>query len=254
MNLLRGGGRVDRLDGLWDANGEQPSRMQRLTQGRIIDPEIPCHRVDPEPRERADTVESALHFVKQGQHITGIIWVALRHPIGKDKARGRVRSDTGLATKLGGTIALAFEDGRDGEIIGIDEFRVAEFFVLGEPGRLFADVGMAAHRRVERLGPTLARGVAQRCRLREELLGLVPKRGDGLAQLQELLFRVAHQLHEDVPLPSALATKATHDFGEFLVQVLGLVRELRGLAPASLRDAGHQFEGFFAPYTAWWHR
>lgn len=228
--------------------------MQRLTQGRIIDPEIPRHRVDPEPWERADTVERALHLVKQGQHITGIIGVALWHPIGKDKARGRFRHDTGLATKLRGTIALAFENGRDGEIIGIDEFGVAEFFALGELGGLFADVGMAAHRHVERIGQTRARGVAQRCRLREELLGLLPKRGDGLAKLQELLFRVAHQLHEDVPLPSALATKATHDFGEFLVQVLGLVRELRGLAAASLREACHQLEGFFVPYTAWWHR
>jgi hypothetical protein len=106
---------------------------------------------------------------------------------------------------------------------------------------------MAAHRRAERLGQTLARGVAQRWRLREKLLGLVPQRGDGLAQLQELLFRVAHQLHEDVSLPSALATKATHAFGEFLVQVLGLVLELRGVASASLRDAGYQLEGFF------WH-
>ena len=74
---------------------------------------------------------------------------------------------------------------------------------------------------------------------------MLPKCGDGLAKLQKLLFRVAHSFHEDVPVPSALAPKATHDFGEILLQVLSLVHELRGLAPTSLRDAGHQFEGFF---------
>ncbi len=252
--LLRGGGWVARLDGLGDANGEQPSRMPRLTQGRIIDPTISRPRVDPEPRERAATVERALPLVKQGQHSTGILWVALWHPSGKEQARGRFRHDTGLATTWRGTMALTFEEGRDGEIIGLDECGVAEFFALGELGGLCTDVGMAAQRRVERLGQTRARGVAQRCRLREELLGVVPKRGPGLATLQELVFRVAHQLHEDVPWPSAWATKATHDFGEVLVQVLGLVRALRGVASASLRDACPQREGVFVPSTAWGHR
>jgi len=41
---------------------------------------------------------------------------------------------------------------------------------------------------------------------------LLPKRSDGLSQFQQLLFRVAHQFHEDVPVPSALAAKASHDF------------------------------------------
>lgn len=135
-----------------------------------------------------------------------------------------------------------------GEIRGMDKCRVAAFFALGERGGLCADVGMTAHRRAERLGPTLARGVVPRCRLREELLGVVPKRGDGLAQCQELVFRVAHQRHEDVPVPSALATKATQDFGAFLLQVLGVVRALRGWASALLREACPQREGVFCAF------
>ena len=142
-------------------------------------------------------------------------------------------------------MALAFEDGSDGEIVGIDELTVAEFFPLGELGGLLADVRMAAQRCVERIGQTLARGVAQRCRLRKELLGLLPKHRDGLAKLQELLFSLAHQFHEDVPLPSALATKATHDFFELLLEALGLALELRGPTAASLGDACHQLESFF---------
>ena len=73
-------------------------------------------------------------------------------PLRKEKARGRVRRDTRLATKLRGAIALAFENGRDGEIVGIDEFTVAEFFALGEPCGLLADVLMVAYRRVAGLG------------------------------------------------------------------------------------------------------
>jgi hypothetical protein len=131
---------------------------------------------------------------------------------------------------------------------------VAELFTLGELGGLLADVRMTAHRRIACIGQTRARGVAQRGRLPKELLGVLPKGGDGLAKLQELLFRVAHQFHEDVPLPSTLAPKAPHDFFELLLQALSLARELRGPAAAVLCDMFNQFEGFFVPYTGWWHR
>jgi hypothetical protein len=104
---------------------------------------------------------------------------------------------------------------------------------------------MAAHRRVERIGQTLALGVAQSCRLRKAVLGLLPKRGNGLAKLKEVLFSLAHQFHEDLPLPSTLAPKATHDFFELLLQALGLARELRGPAAAPLCDTFNQLEGFF---------
>ena len=83
---------------------------------------------------------------------------------------------------------------------------------------------------------------------------MLPKRGDGLPQLQELLFRLAHQFHEDVPLSSALAAKAAHDFCQFLVEAMGLVRERRGPAAALRCDACNQLERFFEPYTGWWHR
>jgi hypothetical protein len=110
---------------------------------------------------------------------------------------------------------------------------------------LLADVRMAAHRRVERLGETRAPGVAERRRLGKELLGVLPQRGDGLSQLQKLLFRLAHQFHEDVPLPSALAAKAAHDFLQLLVEALGLVRERRGPAAAPRCETCNQLERFF---------
>ena len=163
-----------------------------------------------------------MDLVEQGQHIAGIARIALGHAVGKDKARGRLRHDPGLATKLRGAIALAFEDGGNGEIVGIDEFTVAEFFALGEPCGLLADVRMAAQRRVERLAKRWRWASLSVGRLVKELLGLLPKRGDGLAKRQELLFRVAHQFHEDVALPPALAAKATHDLFQLLLEAVGL--------------------------------
>jgi hypothetical protein len=48
-----------------------------------------------------------------------------------------------------------------------------------------------------------------------------------------------------VSLPSALATKAAHDFFQLVVEALGLVRERRGPAAAPRCDACNQFERFF---------
>lgn len=83
---------------------------------------------------------------------------------------------------------------------------------------------------------------------------MLPKRGDGLSKLKELLFRLAHQFHENVTLPSALAAKAPHDFCQFLVETVRLVRELGGLAGALLCHVLNQLKRFFEPYTGWWHR
>src|SRR5215471_14370138 len=219
--------------------------MERLTQCRIIDAKVSRDRVEPELGGRLDTLDGALDLVEQGQHRAGIVRIPFGYSRGKDKARGRFRRDPGLSTKLSGAIALAFEDRSDGEIVGIDQFAVAEFFPLRELGRLLTDMRMTVHRHVERLGQTLACSIAQRCRLRQELLGLLAHRGDRLAQFQELLFRVAHQFHEDVPVPAALTPKATHDFGDLLVEAVGLALHRCGPMAASLGDPGNHGEGFF---------
>jgi hypothetical protein len=90
--------------------------------------------------------------------------------------------------------------------------------------------------------------------LLKKLLGLRPKYCDRLAEIKELPFGLAHQLHEDVALPAALATKATHDFFQCLVQLLGLGSQFNGLAAGSLGDTFDEFQGFFVPCTRWWHR
>lgn len=122
---------------------------------------------------------------------------------------------------------------------------MAAFFALGEPCGLLADVRMAIDRRVERLGSTRALGVAQACRLGKKLLGVLPKRCDGLSKRKELVFRVAHQFHEDVALPAALAAKAPHSVCQRPVQAVGVARELCGPAGALPCHVFNQLEGFF---------
>ena len=123
---------VDRRDGLWDADGQNAPRMEGLTQGGIIDPKIARHRVDLEQLWRADAVDGTVDLVEQGQHIAEIARVAPWYVVGKDKARGRFRDNTRLSTELGGAIALAFQDGGDGQVIRINELTVAELLALGE--------------------------------------------------------------------------------------------------------------------------
>ena len=83
---------------------------------------------------------------------------------------------------------------------------------------------------------------------------MLPKRGDRLSKLKELLFRLAHQFHDNVTVPSALAAKAPHDFGQFLVEPVSGVRERGGSAGARLCPVFNHLKSVFAPYTGWWQR
>ena len=56
----------------------------------------------------------------------------------------------------------------------------------------------------------------------KELLRLLAKGVDGLAECQELSFSLAHQGHEDTALPPALAAKTPHDLLQLLLEILGL--------------------------------
>ena len=136
--------------------------------------------MDPQALRWRDACNRLLDFVSEGQDIAGIARIPCGYAVGTEKARGRVCRDPRLAPKLHGASALAFEDGRDGEIVGIDELTVPEFLAAGEPGGWRADVGMGAQRRAERRGGTLALRIAQR-RLGQEVLRLPPQGDHGLA-------------------------------------------------------------------------
>jgi hypothetical protein len=54
----------------------------------------------------------------------------------------------------------------------MDQFPVAELFLVSQPGGLLPDVGLVAHRRRERQGETLALGLTPGAGVFEVLCGL----------------------------------------------------------------------------------
>jgi hypothetical protein len=85
---------------------------------------------------------------------------------------------------------------------------------------------MVAHRCGERQAETLVLSITQGDGVCEALLGLESKGLDRLTECKELLFRLSHQLNENLPMSSTASSKTTHDLLEFLREVSGLALEL----------------------------
>jgi hypothetical protein len=162
--------------------------------------------------------------------------IALGHQSGKDKTGCWFRCDAGLSAKLRGTIALPFDNRGNGGIVGVDQFIVVQLLALGQPGGLFTDVCMVAHRRGEGKGETLTLGLTQGARLFEALFGLESKGFDRLTECKELLFSVSYQLDEDMSLAATASAKTTHDLREFLREASGLALERGGPVTALRND------------------
>jgi len=105
--------------------------MEGLTQVRVVEAQITRYRVNLPLRPCPGTVDGALDLVEQGEPITRIARIPLGHQRGKDKTGGWFRGEAGLSAKLRGTIALPFDNGGNGGIVGIDQFRVAQLLALG---------------------------------------------------------------------------------------------------------------------------
>jgi hypothetical protein len=191
------GVRVDRLDRLRDPERQNPSRMQRLAHHGVIGAQITRDRMDGQLARHLDPFDSGLDLVNEGHHIAGIARIPYGQMRGKDKAGGGLRDDPGLAPELGRTVAFALEDRCNGAIVGIDDFAVAQRLALDEPLRLAAD-GVIRLQCDGQLGcQPLAFWLTQMPRVLKSLLGALGDRHEGAATLQELLFRLAHQRHED---------------------------------------------------------
>ena len=221
-NLLGTGLGIDRLDRLGDADGEHASLMKSLTEDGVIDAEIPGQRMDGWPLWPHKACDSLIDVVEQGQHIAGITGIAHGCTGGKDEACGGLREDAGFATELGWAIALAFHNGGNRGIVGIDDFTVTQTLALGQAARLLADLVMRFDGGAQIACQALLSGGAQMGGLVEGLLCFLRELSDGAADLQELPCGVAYQFHEDLALPPALATKAAHDLLEGVLKLLGL--------------------------------
>jgi hypothetical protein len=92
---------------------------------------------------------------------------------------------------------------------------------------------------------TLALTLGQMGRLLETLLCGLCQGCHGAATLQELLFGLAHQCHEDFALSAALPTKAAHDLREVVMERVGLVLQRGRLRRALGRNGLDEVEDFF---------
>ena len=189
-----------------------PRAWRACRKTASFSPRSPRHRVYLSLWPGADAFDGAVHLVNQGEHITRIARIALRHEVRKDKTGGRFCGEAGLPAKLRRTIALAFNNRGNGGIIGLDQFTVAELLALRQPYGLLTDVVMVVHRRGERKRETLALGLTQGDRVFEALFGLEPKGVDGFPQLQELMLGVTDQLHKTRPCPRQLRPKPRMTF------------------------------------------
>jgi hypothetical protein len=235
---------VSGLDGRGEADGEQPSGLERLTQGCVRDSEVTGDRMDLPLARGSGTLERRLALVEPGQPRAGRARMACGPPVGTDKARRWLCANTALAPTRGGAMPLAWPEGRHGGGLRLDDWTGAALVARRAPRGWLPDVRLGAPRPGARLGATLAWGRASRGRPVQAWLGWVSTRGEGLAKRQALLLRVASQCHQDGPLPSALAANTPPACGQLLGEGVGLPPEARGLAAALLRDVFAALQGF----------
>jgi hypothetical protein len=100
---------------------------------------------------------------------------------------------------------------------------------------------MVAHRCGEHQAETLVLSITQGDGVCEALLGLESKGLDRLTECKELLFRLSHQLDENLPVSSTASSKTTHDLFEFLREVSGLALELGSPLATLLGDVVDEF-------------
>src|SRR4051812_37956687 len=121
-DVFGGWGRGERCDRVRDAYGENPPGVQGLPQGGIVQGQIPSQGVDGQGGTAGGPAQGGLHFIEQGHHIAGITGIPDRQRKGEDEARGGLGDNPGLTTELCGAVALAFANGGDRGIVGIDNF------------------------------------------------------------------------------------------------------------------------------------
>ena len=225
-DVLRRGRRGEGIDRFRDPYGENPPCMQRLTQGGVIERQIARQRVDGRGGARRDPGDRLLHFVDQGLHITGVTGIPHGQMQGKDKARRWLGDNPRLAAKLGGAIAFAFANGRNGGIVGVDDFAVGQRLALRQPAGLVFDPLMGLERSRE-LGVQARPLVLRQLRHTVQALLHGPSQGQDLAStLQQLRLGLAYQCHKHFPHPPALSAEAAHNLLKVVLELVGLHLQL----------------------------
>lgn len=141
-HLLRGGYGSDRFNGVRNPHRENAPGVQRLTQLHVVEGQVARHRMDRQGGLPRDPCDGLLDFVDQRQRIAGITGIAHRQVESQDKTRCRLGDDARLPTALDWAVALAFENGGNGEIIGTHNFALTLLLALGQLTRLFINLLM----------------------------------------------------------------------------------------------------------------
>jgi hypothetical protein len=141
-HLLRGGYGSDRFDGVRNPHREDAPGVQRLAQLYLIESQGARHRMDCQGGLPRDPCDGLLDFVDQRQRIAGITGITHRQVDSQDETRCRLGDDARLPTELDRAVALAFENGGNGEIIGTDNFALLLVLALGQLTRLFTNLLM----------------------------------------------------------------------------------------------------------------
>ena len=243
-DLDLGGRRREGFYHPWDAHCQNPTAMQRCTQRRVIKGQIASQRMDGRFASRRDLRTSVLHFVDQGQHIAGIRGISYREMHGEGEARGYLGDHTGFFAKLRGTVALAFENRRNGDIIGIDDFAMGQRRAMREASGLFFNPLMALHSVLELRG--LAPLYVRKRHLSVQvLLGCLCQGQDVLPHLKQMLFDLVYQLRKHFTLPAALPAKPAHELLEDVLEAVSLGLQRRGPGRSLVGKVRDDLEDFF---------
>jgi len=244
-DLLWGWRQGEGLERVRDAHGENPPSMQYFPQRGIVQRQVPGQGVDRQRRAARDLFNSVLHFVDHGQHRAGVSRISYWQLKGEDKARGGLGENAGFAAERGGTVTLALANRGNGEIVGIEEFTLEQRLALGEAARLGGDLLRGREDRWELSVQACPLTLRQMSRPLYALRCGPRQLHHRLSALQQLRFRLAHHPHKHFALAPALATKAVHELGEVVLEVLRLGLQRRACGRALSGEVRNDLKDFF---------
>jgi hypothetical protein len=233
------------IDRVRDPHGENPLLVQRLTQGGVIKSQIAGQGTDSGCWIRRDPRNRLLHLIDQGLHIAGITRIPHGQMQAKDEACRGLRNNARFTAKLRGAVAFALTNGRNGGVVGVDDFAVGQCLALREPSRLLFDPLLSLECCCELIVQALSLGLRQLWSTAHIGVGGLRQGPDLIALCQQLPLRLPDQPHKHFPHAPALSAKATHDLLEVVLKLLRFHLQ-RGARGSALYGYGRdELEDFF---------
>jgi len=235
QDVLRGGRRGAGRDRFRDPDGKKPRWVQGRPPGGSIERQIASQRVAGWSGGRRAPTDRLRHVVAHGLHVAGVTGVSPGHRPAPEEARRWRGTHAGLATNLGGAVALPLAHGRDGRSVGVDQLAVGQGLALRAPAGLLGKPVMRLERGGERGIQACPRLLRPPRGPRHTLLGGPCQGQDVRAQGQQWRLRLAHQRHTPWSPPPTRSAEAAQQFLAVVREVLRLRLHRRGLGGALRR-------------------